>query len=61
LCSDHNHGINGFTPALHLQSAMGHSQNRLTTEGHVKQTDADNMWSFMDLQNTHGMTQVRAH
>lgn len=40
---------------------MGHSQNRLTTEGHVKQTDADNMWSFIELQEKYNYTQVCTH
>jgi hypothetical protein len=46
------------TISICQQTALGHSRNRMTTEGHVKQTDADNMYSFVQLVNDRKFTQV---
>ena len=46
------------TISIAEQTCLGHDQNRITTDGHVKQTDADNMYSFIKLRNTHKLTQV---
>jgi hypothetical protein len=37
---------------------LGHVQNRITSEGHVKQTDTDNMISFMNIVKTHSFSAV---
>ena len=41
-----------------LQSAVGHALNRNTTHGHVKQSDADNMWAYCK-KIKRGMKQVK--
>ena len=42
-----------------MQTALSHAQNRLTTMGHIKQTDADNMYSFCNLTMVNSCSQVR--
>jgi hypothetical protein len=46
------------TISISEQTALGHARNRMTTDGHVKQTDADNMYSFVQLVNERKFTQV---
>ena len=43
---------------VYVQSALGHSLNRLTTKGHVRQTEADNMYSLAKLIDNFGYSQV---
>ena len=47
------------TISIAQQTCLSHDQNRITTDGHVKQTDADNMYSFIQLRKRNKFTQVR--
>ena len=47
------------TISIAEQTSLGHDQNRVTTEGHVKQSDADNMFSFVQLVVDRNISQVR--
>jgi hypothetical protein len=40
------------------QVSIGHALNRQTTHGHAKQSLADDIWSFANLVETRGLTQV---
>lgn len=41
-----------------VQSALGHGQNNKVSFGHVKQTDADNMYSYCTMIDKNNFTQV---
>ena len=42
-----------------MQMAAGHALNRQTSEGHVAQSDADNMYAYCKLLTERKCTQVR--
>lgn len=43
-----------------VQAALGHTLNRTTTHGHVRQTDCDDMFSYNQLMDNRKCTQVDA-